>query len=128
VRRIAVAFAPAALYAALIYGLSAQANPLPFLPPELVLHDKLLHGVEYAVLAALLVPGFRLAGIGPRGAVVGAVIVASLYGATDEVHQAFVPGRTADVVDWVADTLGATLGALASGAAFVALRRPGGAG
>ena len=32
---------------------------------------------------------------------------ASLYAATDEIHQSFVPGRDADVRDWFADTIGA---------------------
>ncbi|MCX5731999.1 MAG: VanZ family protein, partial [Deltaproteobacteria bacterium] len=47
-------------------------------------------------------------------------------GATDEFHQSFVPGRNADVADWMADTLGAAAGA-AIGAlvATVALRPPG---
>lgn len=35
------------------------------------------------------------------------MLLASLYGAVDELHQATVPGRSADVADWVADTLGA---------------------
>ncbi|NUN16681.1 MAG: VanZ family protein [Myxococcales bacterium] len=35
------------------------------------------------------------------------VLWVSFYGITDEIHQAFVPGRTADVWDWVADTVGA---------------------
>jgi VanZ family protein len=51
--------------------------------------------------------------------------MASAFGASDEFHQAFVPGRTADVADWMADTLGAAIGALV---ATFALRRPGRAG
>ncbi|HET8723394.1 MAG TPA: VanZ family protein [Anaeromyxobacteraceae bacterium] len=127
-KRVAVAFAPAALYAAVIFALSAQAHPLPFLPQGFFTHDKLLHLLEYAVLGALLAPALRLAGMSPRGALLAAAILGSLYGATDELHQAFVPGRTADVLDWVADTLGAGLGALLGSATYVALRRPGRAG
>jgi VanZ family protein len=126
--RRAVPFLPAALYAALIFALSAQANPLPFMPPEFLLHDKLLHGLAYAALGGLLVPGFRGAGRSALAALLLAVLVSSLYGATDEIHQSFVPGRTADVLDWVADTLGAALGAAAATAATLALRRPRGAG
>jgi VanZ family protein len=126
--RTAAAFLPAALYAGLIFALSAQADPLAFLPPGLLVQDKLLHSLEYAALGALLVPGLRLAGFAPRGAFVLAVVLASLYGATDEIHQAFVPGRTADLLDWVADTLGAALGAATATAATLALRRPRGAG
>jgi VanZ family protein len=40
-------------------------------------------------------------------------VVASLYGVTDELHQAFVPNRSCDLRDWVADTLGGALGASA---------------
>ena len=45
-------------------------------------------------------------------AVALAIVAASLYGATDEVHQAFVPFRTAAWSDWVADTAGAAIGAV----------------
>ena len=127
-RRVAVAFAPAAAYALVIFALSSQPNPLPFVPQGFFTHDKLLHTLEYAVLGALLAPALRFAGMGPRGALLAAATLGSLYGATDEIHQAFVPGRTADALDWVADTLGAGLGALLGSATFVALRRPGRAG
>ncbi|TFH02726.1 MAG: VanZ family protein [Calditrichales bacterium] len=37
------------------------------------------------------------------------MIVSIFYGALDEVHQYFVPGRYASVWDWIADTLGIIL-------------------
>lgn len=40
-----------------------------------------------------------------------AVVLASLYGVTDEFHQSFVPGRMPDPADWLTDTCGAALGA-----------------
>jgi VanZ family protein len=123
-----LAFLPPLAYAAVIFALSSQSRPLPFLPDEFLLHDKLLHALEYAVLGALLVPSLRLAGLRPRAAFVVAVLLGSLYGATDEIHQSFVPGRDAAVLDWVADTLGVALGAAAATAASVALRRARGAG
>jgi VanZ family protein len=125
VRRAAWAFVPALAYAAIIFALSAQSDPFPFLPPEIFLQDKLLHAAEYAVLGGLLVPALRVAGLRPRVALLAAVVVASAFGATDELHQSFVPGRNADVADWVADTLGAAVGALV---ATAALRLPGRAG
>jgi len=125
VRRVAWAFAPALAYAAIIFVLSAQSDPLPFLPREIFLQDKLLHAVEYAVLGGLLVHALRLAGLRPWVALVAAVVIASAFGATDEFHQSFVPGRSADVADWLADTLGAAVGAVLVTAA---LRLPGRAG
>lgn len=32
-----------------------------------------------------------------------------LYGATDEIHQAFVPNRQSDIFDWIADATGALM-------------------
>lgn len=43
--------------------------------------------------------------------VLAAVVIASLYGITDEFHQSFVPGRMSDPADWFTDTCGAALGA-----------------
>ena len=36
-----------------------------------------------------------------------AVLFVSLFGITDELHQGSTPGRSVEVADWVADTLGA---------------------
>lgn len=35
------------------------------------------------------------------------IVFCSLYGVSDEVHQFFVIGRSTDVLDWLADTIGA---------------------
>ena len=40
-------------------------------------------------------------------------LIGSAYGAIDEIHQYFVPGRNSDILDWVANTIGSILGALA---------------
>lgn len=37
--------------------------------------------------------------------------LASLYGATDEFHQIFTPGRSCDPADWLVDTIAALIGA-----------------
>ena len=120
-KRIAWAFLPVMAYAGLIVFLSSRSDPLPFLPPAFFLHDKLLHATEYAVLGGLLVHALRFAGVRPRPALIASVVLASAFGATDEFHQSFVPGRSADVADWAADTLGAAVGA---SLATAFLRRP----
>ncbi len=38
-----------------------------------------------------------------------ALLFTSLFGVTDELHQYFVPGRSCDILDWVADTIGALM-------------------
>jgi VanZ family protein len=42
---------------------------------------------------------------------VTAILIAILYGVTDEIHQRFVPPRQMDPMDLGADALGATLAA-----------------
>lgn len=68
------------------------------------------HFCAYLILGALLQNALRRH-IAPRHALVAAVVIASAYGVSDEIHQLFVPGRACDPVDWVVDTLGALLGA-----------------
>lgn len=67
--------------------------------------DKVAHFVSFGVLAALAAQALR--GVGDVWSLVLAVVLASAYGVTDELHQQFTPGRTPSVLDWVADTLGA---------------------
>jgi len=107
-------FGPAALYAGAIYWLSDQPNPLPFLPRAILSADKLLHLMEYAALGALLALPLGALGLRPLRAFALAVGLASAYGASDEIHQIWVPHRDADVTDWAADTAGAALGAAAA--------------
>ena len=110
---------PVGFYAGLIFWLSSQSHPEDQLPPFLFeeISDKVLHGVEYGILALLCFRAFRLAS-GPaaaRQAVLLAILTASVYGLTDEVHQAFVPLREASWLDWLADTIGAALAAVGAG-------------
>ncbi len=109
-------WAPAALYAGLIFFLSAQSHPEDNLPSFLFkeVSDKVLHAVEYGILAVLCYRAFRWAAGAAiaRQAVVLAILAASVYGITDEVHQAFVPLRESSWQDWLADTIGAVIGAV----------------
>lgn len=96
---------------AVIFGISSLANPFPQVTTRI--SDRILHVVEYAGLAVLLVRAFRRESAPWGAAIVVAFVLTSLYGATDEYHQAFVPGRVSDARDWIADTIGAFAGALA---------------
>ncbi|HEY5541201.1 MAG TPA: VanZ family protein [Coriobacteriia bacterium] len=80
------------------------------------------HLGEYFVFGVLLYAALRASGR-REAAAATALIVASLYGMTDEFHQHFVVMRTPDVVDWGVDTVGAACGVLASRAAAALARR-----
>jgi VanZ family protein len=107
---------PVALYAGAIFYLSSQPHPEKQLPSFLLedVNDKVLHAVEYGILALVCYRAFRW-GAGPlvaRQALVLAIVTASVFGITDEVHQFFVPFRESSWQDWLADTIGAAIGAL----------------
>ncbi len=63
--------------------------------------DKLAHAVAFGLLAILLLLA--------TGKPWVAIMLTSLYGLSDEIHQWFTPGRSVDLMDWVADTFGAIL-------------------
>ena len=108
---------PALVWMGVIFRLSAI--PGSRLPGG---YSQLGHFVSYAILGALL--AWPLSRMRSRGeAVAVAVLLASLYGITDEFHQAFVPMRTPDIADWGVDTLGALAGAIAWTASSRVARR-----
>ena len=111
---------PALAYASLIFYFSSLSYPEEVIPHGRALFaafgDRWLHLIEYALLALLCYPAFRYS-TGPHIAqqtVILVIVVASFYGITDEVHQAFVPLREASSLDWAADIAGAIMGALIS--------------
>ena len=99
---------PAWAAMALIFALSAVSS----VPPAVrAVDDRLWHGLGYGLLAALVLRALAAA---RWQAVTGrtvllAIAVATLYGVTDELHQWFVPGRTAQWSDLVADATGAAV-------------------
>ncbi|HFD80159.1 MAG TPA: VanZ family protein [Gammaproteobacteria bacterium] len=90
-----------------LFYLSHQpALDLPMLFPG---QDKLFHAGTYGLLGGLWLMAMPWNGGYRRHQVLLATLIASLYGISDEFHQSFVPGRTPEVADWLADTLGALL-------------------
>ena len=78
------------------------------------LQDKALHAGAFFWLALLFFRGILWSSYPPtRTAAWIAMGLAALYGATDEWHQSFVPSRTSDIDDWIADVLGALIVVLA---------------
>ena len=117
--RPAVAWATAsAAWMAVIFGLSS----LPGSAIPVGRFGSLGHFVLYAALGGLYFLTLRPVMATPRARVV-AVVFASLYGLSDEFHQAFVPGRVPDPADWLVDTAGAVVGVLVVHIALKRMRR-----
>jgi VanZ family protein len=70
--------------------------------------DKMIHFVIYFVLGMAYLNATTRGGTRTTARVCwAAFLLAVLYGASDEWHQSYVPGRTADWDDWIADAVGA---------------------
>ena len=108
---------PPLLYMALIFVVSSLKQPqLPMPKFEWLAIDKLYHFIEYAILGTLLAWAFvkaRPSVVPSKQIWLTAATLSILYGASDEWHQTFVPGRCATLADWVADVLGSIAGVLA---------------
>ena len=69
---------------------------------------KLAHLSEYFILGMLT---NNMVKIHNKKTIIS-VIICILYAVSDEIHQSFVPGRSAQIIDILIDSIGATLGIL----------------
>jgi VanZ family protein len=75
--------------------------------------DKLIHAVVYLILFILFFYSLKYQTKSVKlrnNAIMFAGIFSALYGVTDEIHQKFVPMRSCEFSDWVADVTGVILG------------------
>ncbi len=122
-RKLGFWFLPLSVAAAIVW-LSAQSH-YPggiVLPPPL---DKVAHASVFGLLGLCLdlalqrnrpdLPMYRRHGL--------VFLAVALFGATDEWHQLYVPGRSCEFGDWVADALGGSLGILLASLPYLWTRR-----
>jgi VanZ family protein len=94
--------------------LTLTSIPNPEFAPSFPGADKIAHFGFYGVAGFLFVLWRREIGTGSAMAVVWAAIFAALLGAVDEFHQQWIPGRSMELLDWVADFAGGTAGGFCS--------------
>jgi len=111
-RKVWLVYVPLIIYWIILF--TATTIPVQRLP-SLGFSDKINHFVAYFILAVLL----NLALIYQRKskllfekAQIAAILICLFYGTVDELHQLLVPGRFAEVWDWIANALGSVSGVL----------------
>jgi VanZ family protein len=74
--------------------------------------DKVLHFVAYALLGVLFLRAFKTSRIknNVKLMLILSILLSSLYGISDEIHQYFVPYRSAELMDVLVDILGGLMG------------------
>jgi VanZ family protein len=102
---------PLAWIGAILTATSIPGAYIPVIGPPNT--DKVVHVVMYGVLGFLIA---RALDDPPRmhrlRAFLGGFLFCVAMGAADEWHQLYIPGRSAEVADWMADSAGALVGAV----------------
>ena len=104
---------PALLYVgAIFYG--GTVNPANVPAPQVQFADKWMHFVAFGFMVFVLrrAIAFQWPRVTPRQALVWSAVGASAIGALLEIVQMFTTTRSAEFLDWVADTIGAILAAI----------------
>lgn len=90
---------------ALVIQVGTSAPNVP--GPDVVGFDKVLHLIAYGILGVLLMRAFRYR---LRWSLLRAaaytLVIGGAYGALDEWHQSFIPGRSMEFLDATADLAG----------------------
>ena len=101
---------PVVLWAAVIFTFSTWPTKKS---SEFYLWDfivkKTAHVVEYGIFTILIYRALKASGVNKLEAAVYAVILAIMYGMSDEFHQSFTPGREPKVRDVVIDSFGSMI-------------------
>lgn len=92
----------------------ATSLPTDYIP-SVGVGDKFSHFFAYMVLSVLLYFTFSLqtrSEILKKYPAIMTILVGSVYGILDELHQMLIPGRSAEFLDWIADFVGTIVGVL----------------
>ena len=105
---------PAIGWAIMIFIVSSV--PAKYIPSYKIFHyDKLIHislFLNFGVLVYRALEPYSQKNSFSWARILFSISVVILYGVLDEIHQGYVPGRTIDIWDAAADTLGGILAAL----------------
>ena len=95
---------PAVLLAVLIFIFSSfPGDKLPEIGFDL--DDKFIHAIEFGLFGIFLYHAFRFLSSFSRP-YLASLCIGIGYAVFDEIHQLFVPGRSCEIGDFIADSLG----------------------
>ena len=119
IRSATIAWLLVAGYAVLVSVLSHMSRPpvpevLQSAPGTLALHLLAFAGLGFLFYRAL---SRSWRGLSEVKLVLVTIAACAVFGALDELHQSFVPGRFCQAIDVAADTIGGTVAALLLAAA-----------
>jgi VanZ family protein len=109
-KKVVLVYIPLIIYWCLL--LMGTSLPAPDVP-SFGVSDKFVHFGAYLGLAVLLSISFHYQNknlLLKKNFLIATLIIVAFYGLLDEFHQSFIPGRSSEFFDWLADFLGAAAG------------------
>lgn len=101
-------YGPPVFYAVMIFIVSSV--PSLQLNTGFSYQDKLAHIIEYTVFGFLLQRAFHIDKGRNFRYFICALAIGSVFSVFDEIHQLWIPGREAEIGDFIADIIGVLLG------------------
>lgn len=110
IKRLLNLWLPVAIWASVIFTFSSfhTVKTTDFFIGDFLI-KKTAHIIEYGVLASLIYRALINSNVLKSKAMFFAVLLAFLYGISDEFHQSFTPGREPTIRDILIDTTGASI-------------------
>jgi len=111
--KVGLIYIPLAVYWIVIFVLTSI--PMDEIPQYFNAQDKFEHFSAYFLLSFFggLTLHFQNRFVNIRKELfLITLTIALVYGAFDELHQMFIPGRFADIFDWLADAVGSLFGSI----------------
>lgn len=98
-------YAPVVLLSiAIIVASSREQAPMPDL--GFTWQDKLFHFLAFTGYGLAVIRAVVASAALSRRYVAIVIVLGAVFAASDEVHQMYVPGRSAEISDWLADMAG----------------------
>ena len=107
--RVYIVYLPLAVYWITLFVMTSLPSTMSI---SVGVSDKIEHFGAYGLLSVFLFLALKFESKYPFLSdypATFALLIASLYGLIDEFHQLFIPGRSAEFYDWLADFLGSVL-------------------
>jgi VanZ family protein len=109
-KRVIYTWLPVIVWAGVIFAFSSQpTGQVSHVDWQDFVVKKTAHLVVYGIFTILLFRAFRLYKINIGNSVVLAVLISTIYGASDEFHQSFTPGREPRFRDVAIDAVGSVI-------------------
>jgi VanZ family protein len=94
------------ILASIVIFIASHQEGVPFDTSIFIFQDKVMHFFAYTIYGFTIQLYLKSLNLAKSKYIMFTIMIGSLFGLSDEFHQYFIPNRSTEFFDWVADTLG----------------------